>query len=321
MKLFRCAKCGHIVYFENSHCHKCKAPLGFDADDMELKALQPESNGLFRAYSDQSDTPSGQWRYCENQQHGVCNWLVPADSDKKMCVACDVNRYIPNLNDPDKLESWQYMEQAKHRLIYSLRKFNLPIFNKNNDPKGGLTFDFIDSSEPMPADAAPTTGHAEGRVTINTDEADPAKREQVRQDMNESYRTLLGHFRHEIGHYYWDVLIANNPEWLAKYRSLFGDERADYGQALKAHYANGPAPDWRDSYVSAYAASHPWEDWAETWAHYLHIVDTLETAYAFGVSIKPVITDGDSGLSMDANRDAYAMEDYDELVEKAVSLT
>jgi len=39
--------------------------------------------------------------------------------------------------------------------------------------------------------------------------------------------------------------------------------------------------------VSAYASAHPWEDWAETWAHYLHMIDTLETAATCGVSLKP----------------------------------
>jgi hypothetical protein len=104
--------------------------------------------------------------------------------------------------------------------------------------------------------------------------------------MHERYRTLLGHFRHESGHYYFDRLVVDS-EWIDEFRALFGDERQDYGEALKRHYANGPASDWADRFVSSYASSHPWEDWAETWAHYLHMLDTLETAASCGLALKP----------------------------------
>ncbi|WP_292378062.1 putative zinc-binding metallopeptidase, partial [Mesorhizobium sp.] len=119
-----------------------------------------------------------------------------------------------------------------------------------------------------------------GRITLNVAEADSAERERRRVEMGENYRTLLGHFRHELGHYYWDRLIRDDPERLSSFRALFGDERVDYEQALKAHYAKGAPPDWELRHISAYAASHPWEDWAETWAHHLHITDTLEMVHA-----------------------------------------
>jgi hypothetical protein len=91
---------------------------------------------------------------------------------------------------------------------------------------------------------------------------------------------LLGHFRHEVGHYFWDRLVATDPHQLEEFRVLFGDDRQDYGEALKRHYDEGAPANWQDTYISMYATMHPWEDFAETWAHYLHIVDTLETAGA-----------------------------------------
>ena len=130
------------------------------------------------------------------------------------------------------------------------------------------------------------TGHADGVITVNIAEADDAERERRRTAMHEPYRTLLGHMRHESGHYYWDRLIAGTPE-LDEFRSLFGDERADYAASLSTYYERGAPADWQERFVSAYASAHPWEDWAETWAHYLHMVDTLETAAACGLSLTP----------------------------------
>ena len=130
------------------------------------------------------------------------------------------------------------------------------------------------------------TGHNDGVITINIAEADDAEREKRRLQLHEPYRTLLGHFRHEVGHYYWDRMIKDS-DLLDSFRTLFGDERADYGQALQNHYAQGAPADWQQKFVSSYASSHPWEDWAETWAHYLHMVDTLETAAACGLSLRP----------------------------------
>ncbi len=150
------------------------------------------------------------------------------------------------------------------------------------------------------------------------------QREQTRQDLNESYRTLLGHLRHEIGHYYWDVLIRDNPQWLKRYRTVFGDEREDYGIALSQHYADGPQTDWPNHFVSAYAASHPWEDWAETWAHYLHLMDTLETAWAYGVTIQPKLAKGKTELGLHSHQDPYAqlqLVDAETLLKPAVNLT
>ena len=128
------------------------------------------------------------------------------------------------------------------------------------------------------------TGHEDGILPLNIEEADDATREWHRQNLNEQYRTLLGHLRHEVGHYYWDRLISGTSFYQG-FRNLFGDETEDYASALQRHYSEGPPLDWRDRYVSAYASAHPWEDWAETWAHYLHIADTWDTAISFGMDV------------------------------------
>jgi hypothetical protein len=130
------------------------------------------------------------------------------------------------------------------------------------------------------------TGHSGGVITISLAEADDAERERRRNALREPYRTLLGHMRHESGHYYWTRLVEDTDR-LDAFRAQFGDERDDYAAALQGHYTNGPVADWQTRFVTAYASAHPWEDWAETWAHYLHIADTLETAAACGVSIRP----------------------------------
>src|SRR4029453_19363135 len=126
------------------------------------------------------------------------------------------------------------------------------------------------------------TGHASGLITSNAEEADDALREQIKYALREPYRTLVGHLRHEVGHYYWDRLVWNTP-WRGPFRQLFGDERASCDDGLKRNYEQGPPADWASSYVSSYATSHPWEDWAETWRRYVHVVDSLATAMGFGL--------------------------------------
>jgi hypothetical protein len=140
----------------------------------------------------------------------------------------------------------------------------------------------------------------------------------MRRQMGEPYRTLLGHFRHEIAHYYWDRLVLNAPG-IEAFRQLFGDEREDYGAALQRHYANGPPPDWQERFVSSYASTHPWEDWAETWAHYFHMVDTLETASAFGMRVRPRVTKGaDLSAAIDFDPHSAAL---DRIVDSWLPLT
>lgn len=287
LRSFRC-QCNRTVFFRNSECLACGTPLGYEPGTGLLLALAPgpevntwqplgAEDGLLYRRCANFATPSG------------CNWLVPVDPAaavmQTLCVACTLNRTIPDLSMPDNGLLWGRVESAKRRLISSLLALGLPVQSKlTDDPVYGVAFDFLHPTAEQPL---VMTGHDDGVITINIEEADDAKRERIRAALHEPYRTLLGHFRHEIGHYYWDRLVRDSA-WLEPYRALFGDERADYAAALQQHYQNGPPTDWRMRYVSGYASVHPWEDWAETWAHYLHMVDTVDTAHSFGLDSSDV---------------------------------
>ena len=205
------------------------------------------------------------------------------------CTSCRLNRTLPNLSDPDNQRYWRAIEDAKARMVSQLLPLGLPVESKLENPWQGLAFDLL---RPPADGSAVVTGHADGLITLNVEEADDAKREAIRSATREPYRTLLGHFRHEIGHYYWDRLIRDSA-WLAPYRALFGDERADYNAALRNNYEQGPPADWANRHISAYASSHPWEDWAETWAHYLHLADSLATAVAYGLDAEDLETESE----------------------------
>jgi len=286
MKIFHCDHCGHLLFFENVHCVKCSAPLAFLPDLMVVASLDPtEKEGV---YSTPIPRAEGKvYRLCANYTaHNICNLAISADDPHSLCISCRLTRVIPNLSKPGHEQAWYKLEVAKRRLVYTLLGLELPLNNKLEDPENGLTFEFLADPED-PAAPKVMTGHDQGVITVNLAEADDAEREKRRQSLQEPFRTLLGHFRHEVGHYYWDRLVRDDKERLTKFREMFGDERQDYGDALKQHYQNGPPGNWPSRFVTAYAASHPWEDWAESWAHYLHMVDTLETASACGLSLKP----------------------------------
>ena len=221
---------------------------------------------------------------CQNyREYDVCNWAFKADTDAsstqaRYCLSCQLTTVTPNLENGANIEAWFKLERAKRRLVYSLMMLKLPLTSKTQDPERGLSFEFLsddDAAEPV------MTGHADGVVTINVAEADDVERERRKKAMNEPYRTLIGHVRHEVGHYYWDRLIKDS-EHIARFRQFFGDEREDYAEALQRHYDN-PLTDWQGDYISAYATAHPWEDWAESWAHYLHMSASLDTARSSGL--------------------------------------
>jgi hypothetical protein len=278
MRLFKCQACGQAIYFENRFCGSCGLSLGYLPVTGELAALEPEGDHFVALTRKRPMV-----RYCENIRFDACNWVIAADNGSKFCLACRHNRTIPDLSITENLFRWQQMEIAKHRLFYTLIVLKLPLNNLTDDPEHGLAFDFLLEG---PEEAIVLTGHDAGLITINLKEADDAYRETLRNSMGEPYRTLLGHFRHEVGHYFWDKLVRDAGR-LQECRTVFGDERADYSEALENYYAQGPLPDWQGGFISAYATAHPWEDFAETWAHYLHIVDTLETASTFGLRIHP----------------------------------
>ena len=314
MKLFTCQNCDQLLYFENTHCERCGHALGYLWQTRELSALVALDNGDWQALAD----PSQRYRYCANFRYGVCTWLIPSDCPDALCFACKLNQTIPNLSNVEHLQRWQKLEYGKHRLVYALLRFGLPVINKLEDPAMGLAFDFLASMDST-KEGKVLTGHADGLITINIAEADDAERERLRQAMAEPYRTLLGHFRHEVGHYYW-TWMARSESWLAEFRAYFGDEQQDYAKALETHYQQGNVSDWTTHFVSHYASAHPWEDWAETWAHYLHIVDALETAYAFGMHLRPQIKT-DENLVVTVNFNAYDEQNFDQLIANWLPVT
>ena len=295
---YRC-RCGNPVYFDNSVCLACKSPLGYLPDEGRIAALDagPEP-GTWRAEGREDVL-----KFCANRESAAaCNWMMYAANPKIHCVACRLTRTIPDLEDPDNLRYWRNIEAAKRRLVSQLIAMGLPVRSKiHDDPENGLVFDFLRSP---PKGPRVMTGHANGLITLNVEEADDAKREQIKHELREPYRTLLGHFRHEVGHYYWNRLIWDT-KWLQPCRQLFGDEQASYAEALKRNYEQGPPANWAASYISSYATMHPWEDWAETWAHYMHIVDSLGTAIGFGVNMNRL---GSEGQTFGADA-LYAPED------------
>lgn len=285
MKVFHCDHCGNLAFFENVACVACGHTLAYLPDLGVVASL--ERTGADAAGADLFTTPipraeGRQYRLCGNSPKGVCNWAVPAGDPNPLCLSCRLTRTIPDQSVPGNARAWAVIESAKRRMVYTLIGLELPVRDKVADPAGGLAFDFLADVPGTPA----MTGHDDGVIVLNIAEADDAERERRRVALHEPYRTLLGHFRHEVGHYYWDRLVQDGPR-LAQFRKLFGDERQDYAAALKRNYDTGPPADWQQRHVSSYASVHPWEDWAETWAHYLHMVDLLETAADCGLSLRP----------------------------------
>ncbi len=274
MRLFRCT-CGQRLFFDNTHCLVCGRLAGFDPAQLRLLALVADGERLV-------DADGAHFRHCGNRiDYGVCNWLVRADHADRYCLACGLNQVIPSLVMPEIRLWWSHMEAAKRRLLFTLLSLGLPVRPRSVDPDTGLAFAFLEDrrSNPQVEPEHVLTGYADGLITVNLAEASPASREQTRAELAEPYRTLLGHFRHESGHHYFALLVRD--ELCARFRELFGDERADFPQALQRYYAGAPPPAPAADYVSRYASAHPIEDWAESWAHYLHMVDTLETAAQF----------------------------------------
>ena len=316
MKSFRCV-CNNRIYFENSVCCRCGRTLGFLPAPALMAAVEPAGDGNWRPVGTPDDVTL--YRKCANYvEHDVCNWMVPTEDANRRCHACRLNRLIPDLDVPENVSLWFRIETAKRRLIYTLDHLNLPVFGKAMDSERGLAFEFLrditlgenEFSNLLGGQHHVLTGHRTGIITINIAEADPGARERMRENMNEGYRTLLGHFRHEIAHYYWDILVRDT-KWADRFRALFGDERTDYDAALAAYYRDGPPGDWPSRHISAYAAAHPWEDWAETWAHYLHMTDTLETAADMSLSVRGRAI-RDMAASHDTGREAV-LGDWHEL--------
>ncbi len=272
MRDFHCPNCGQRLAFENSKCLSCNARLGFSLDDMALLVIAPEEESEHAGAVDE-----GKYRLCANLHLAECNWLVEKGPVIKLCQSCTLTRTRPNDADTQALAAFATAERAKRRMIAELHELGLPIVDRDEDPDYGLAFDLLSSKQEKVF-----TGHANGVITLDLAEGDDVHREQLRVAMDEPYRTLLGHFRHEIGHYYFYRLVSGSPVYLQQFNDLFGDPDLDYQAALDRHYSEGAPAGWEAQHVSSYATMHPAEDWAETFAHYLHIRDTLDTAAAFG---------------------------------------
>jgi hypothetical protein len=272
MKIFYCTACKHRVFFENVQCTNCGSRLAFLPDKGALAALRDAGDGTYTVVAGEGG--KAKYRLCKNAiDHASCSWAIPSSDPQLFCRACRLNVTIPDLSQPAAKEAWVSLERAKRWLLCNLMSLGLPLPAELDSEGHRLRFSFLADTK----NELVFTGQSDGLITINIAEADDPFREKIRHELGETYRTLLGHFRHEIGHYYWDQLIAKSP-LLEPCRAEFGDEREDYATALQRHYAEGAPGAWARHFVSAYASMHAWEDWAETWAHYLHIVDTLETA-------------------------------------------
>lgn len=285
MRAFTCGVCGQLLFFENSLCLRCSSRLGFVPSQLELVVVDESA------------------QRCANVGLAECNWIV--EDGQALCRSCRLTRTRPPDGDADGLRAFAEAEKWKRRLLFQLLDLPLPIGDD-------LAFDLL-SSRYGPV----VTGHDDGVITLDLAESDDARRAQRRAELREPYRELLGHFRHEIGHYYWPKLVEQAGE-LDRCRELFGDERLDYDEGLQRHYEQGPPPDWDDRHVSAYATMHPWEDWAETFAHYLHIRDTLQTAAGYNMIISAPARD--ASLTS-APEDDVDDEPFDAIIDEWLPLT
>lgn len=280
MRIYTCT-CGAPLFIDNTLCTNCGRSAGWCEGCDVMASFDPGADGAWICTAcGVSGTPCGNYA-----QHQVCNRVVTRG--EALCRLCALNDVVPNLEVEGNRDRWARLEAAKRRLVYALDLVGLPYGDETTPP---LRFAFMGDGElaglwrRAGEDERVYTGHADGLVTINIREADDAEREALRVDMGEAHRTLIGHFRHELGHYYWDVAIKGNPQAEADFAAVFGDP-ADppYAEALERHYAEGPQAEWEGLYVSAYATMHPWEDWAETFALWLAMAGVLDTAGSLGI--------------------------------------
>ncbi|WP_144720900.1 zinc-binding metallopeptidase family protein [Agrococcus jejuensis] len=250
MRRFHCDTCGNEVFFDSTSCLRCGTRLGYVLERDDVVVL---GDGLAR---------------CANAELAGCTWL--AEHEGALCASCVLTRTRPNDSDASGLRLLPVAERAKRHVLRDLAQAGVPI-----GVDAPLRFDMLSS-----VDDDVTIGHANGVITMDLAEGEDSHRERMRARLAEPYRTMLGHFRHESGHYVEWQLVESTPR-IEEARTLFGDERDDYQASIDRHYEEGPPDGWRERYLSAYATMHPYEDFAECWAHVLHATDALETAVAF----------------------------------------
>ena len=291
MQPFSCDVCGQIIFFDNSACLRCDSTLGYVRAERRLVAITSVDGGVERV-----DAPGVVYRSCANRLTARCNWLVEPGDPLDLCESCRLTTVRPSDDEVDAISAFADAEAAKRRLLHQLHVMGVPVIGRHDDEERGVAFEFRSSR-----DENVMTGHNGGVITLDLSESDDAHREFVRQQLGEAYRTVLGHLRHEIGHYFWPRMVVDAGR-TDPFRSLFGDERISYQDALDQHYGDGErGSSWVDTHVSEYATMHPWEDWAETFAHYLHIRAGLHTAQSYGISI------GDPARSV--ARETYSPDD------------
>lgn len=273
MKTGRC-RCDNRIFFNNHFCLSCNASLGRCTACGLLTSVQITED-IARC-----DSCNAVVHPCKNQKHGVCgSYNMDADS---LCRWCEYTNVIPALSQPASVQRWAKMESAKRRLLHQLEDLGFPPYIVDTGTTHPLQFEFREDGVGKDGEKKPvTTGHQNGLITINLAEADSVHRERLRVQLGEPQRTLIGHMRHEVGHYIdwaWASRVAAD-----QYKTLFGDpSKIDYGDAMKRHYETGPPSNWADNHVSAYATMHPWEDFAETVNVYLDIVAIATTANDIG---------------------------------------
>ncbi|MDZ4852736.1 MAG: putative zinc-binding metallopeptidase [Pirellulaceae bacterium] len=283
MRTFKCI-CGNKLFFDNTRCIGCDRATALCPNCRQVTPRVESTDNTFQCANDKC---SAKLRLCENAQYDACNCGIDAADNASLCKYCRLNAIIPDLSIEENRSNWQKLEAAKRRVLYALEDLGFRIDSKELP----LSFEFkSDVAEKV------STGHAEGCITICLNEADSVKREQVRVQFGEPHRTLVGHFRHELGHYYWGLLVAHN--YLRQFRSLFGDEtNPTYTTARNAYYQNGnEVLDWHATHISRYSTMHPWEDFAETFNAYLDLRAVVQSALHFGLLSNVDANDFDSVL-------------------------
>jgi len=287
MRRFLCDRCASRVGFDAFRCGSCGTELGYVVERYGPCALTRRS-----ATSYLVDDSSIEWHRCLNAAWG-CNWMLPADTPGDWCRSCRLTRGRPDESDTSAVEAWATAEAAKRRLVHQLDELDLPL-DAIVPGAGALAFDLVY----VPGEVR-VTGYLDGVVTLDLTDTDDARREALRRAFAEPLRTVIGHLRHEVGHFYWPLLAVVDGS-LEPFRQLFGDERVDYATAIHTHHSHQPSSAPADpDFISPYAASHPSEDWAESFAHYLHVHDALGSAVAAGIDVGPI-----------ASTETHPTEDY-----------
>ncbi|MDX1483219.1 MAG: putative zinc-binding metallopeptidase [Alphaproteobacteria bacterium] len=259
------------------------------------------AEGLAVGYDPDARAFSSTAPFCANRDALRCNWI--ASGEGELCRACAMTGLAPDPSIPNAIANWAKTEAAKRWVIDNLGLWD---WFTPKDPGPRPVFHML-AEGAMPV----FMGHADGVVTISVAEADPVLRITRRQALDEPYRTMIGHIRHELAHMLW-WRLSLRTDFIDGFRDIFGDERSDYVAALERHYQQGPPVDWRLNYLTAYASTHPHEDWAETAAHLLHLTDIADSFIAVGLSTPELPGPG---------WDAYGEADPDRLIHVAAALT